>query len=52
MKGIPVIKKMVSCFNHASLKSDQHEFSPNYIKTPSKEKVRRINKMMNQVEML
>ena len=35
---------MVSCFNHVSLKSDQHEFSPNYIKTSSKEKVRKINK--------
>ena len=45
-------KKMASCFNHVSLKGDQHEFSPNYIKTSSKEKDRRINKMMNKGEML
>ena len=43
---------MASCFNHVSLKGDQHEFSPNYIKTSSKEKDRRINKMMNKGEML
>ena len=29
-----------------SRKSDKHQFSPNYINTSSKEKVRRINKMM------
>ena len=43
---------MVSCFNHASLKSDQHKYSPNYIKTSKKKTVRRINKMMNKREML
>ena len=35
-----------------SLKSDQHEFSPNYINTSSNEEVRRINEMMNKGEML
>ena len=36
----------------SSLKSDQHQFSPNYINTSPRERVRRINKMMNKEEML
>ena len=43
---------MVWCLNYdvSSLKSDQHEFSPNYINTSSNEEVRRINEMMNKGE--
>ena len=33
-------------------KSNQHQFCPNYINASSKEKVGRINKMMNKGEML
>ena len=35
-----------------SRKSDQHQFSPNYINKLSKEKLGRINKMTNKGEML
>jgi len=38
--------------NPISPKSDQHEYSPNYINTLPREKVRRINKMINKGEML
>ena len=40
------------CFNPLSPKSDQHQFSLNYINTSSIEKVRRINKMITEGEML
>ena len=40
------------CFNPLSPKSDQHQFSLNYINTSSIEKVRRINKMITKGEML
>ena len=40
------------CFNPLSPKSDQHQFSLNYINTSSIEKVRRINKMITKEEML
>ena len=33
--------------NPISPKSDQHEYSPNYINTLPREKVRRINQMIN-----
>ena len=39
-------------FTEIGLKSDQHELSLNNIKTLSKEKVRRSNKIMNKGEVL
>jgi len=42
----------IADLNPFSLKSDQQQFSPNYINTSSRERVRRIDKMMKKVEML
>ena len=48
----PKYNRASALVNPLSPKGDQHQFSPNYIKTSSIEKVRRINKMMNTNEML
>ena len=42
----------IADLNPLSLKSDQHQFSPNHVNTSSREMVRRINKMLNKEEML